>query len=229
MDKGGPRRSIYSTNIASRTSSTCRWRRTSASRSRRQRQDHAVVLQPVAVRPAQPDRQGVAHQPQQAARDHPVRRRRVRLQGRREHGRRGCRAGDERQRAAGQAAHDARGGILHDFRAAGARRLHQNGHDPGRPHHRHAEPLLLGWRRQHRIRDEHHPRGRLQRHRPLLRAKHPRGQHVRLHQPSRRWRDARVRHAGDPLGHRAAHRPDGPPVGIGPRAGAAVELPQGGR
>ena len=72
-------------------------------------------------------------------------------------------------------------------------------------------------------------RGRIQRHRSLLRAEYPRGQHVHLHQPSRRRRDARVRHAGDPLGHRAAHRSDGPRTGVGPRAGAAVELSQGGR
>ena len=44
-----------------------------------ERQDHAVVLQPVAVCAAQPDRQGAAHRPQQAARDHAARRRRLRL------------------------------------------------------------------------------------------------------------------------------------------------------
>ena len=142
---------------------------------------------------------------------------------------RGRRVGNERQGAAGQAAHDTRGRVLHDLCAPGARRLHQDGHDPGRPHHRHAEPLLLGWRRQHRIRDEHHPRGRLQRHRPLLRAQHPRGQLCVYTNHPVGGADARVRHAGDPLGHRAAHRSDGPRVGFGPRAGAAVELSQGGR
>ena len=76
---------------------------------------------------------------------------------------------------------------------------------------------------------QHHPRRGYSGTGPILRTEHPRGQYVRLHQSPRRRRDARVRHAGDPLGHRAAHRPDGRPDGIGPRAGAAVELPQGRR
>jgi len=104
----------------------------------------------------------------------------------------------------------------------------QNGHDPGRPHHRHAEPFLLDGRRQHRVWDEHHPRGRLQRHRPYFVPNiHVDSMCVYTNHPSA------ARCAGS-----ACRRSTGASSStsirwltdwIGPPAGAAVELPQGGR
>ncbi len=91
----------------------------------------------------------------------PVRGRRIRLQGGREHGRRLCDHGHQSQGASGQAGDDPRGRILHNVRAAGAGGAHQDGHDRRWSHHRHAEHLFLGCRRLHRVRRQHHPSGRL--------------------------------------------------------------------
>ncbi len=63
--------------------------------------------------------------------------------------------------------------ILYNLRAAGPGGLRQAGHDPGRAHHGHAEPLLLGRGCQHRVRGECHAGRGLQRERSLLRAEHP--------------------------------------------------------
>ncbi len=57
----------------------------------------------------------------------------------------------------------------------------------------------------HGIRRKHHAGRGLLGHRAVLRAEHPRRQLLRLHKSPGGRGDARVRHAGDPLRHRAAH------------------------
>ena len=68
------------------------------------------------------------------------------------------------------------------------------------------EPLLLGWRRLHRVRRQHHPRLGLQQQRSVRRAQRQDRQLLRLHQPPGRRADARLWHARDARRAGAVHR-----------------------
>ena len=187
-----------------------------------------VVGLAVAVHPAPRLRRGAGAArpiPQGRPGGHPVRRRRVRRQGRGIDGDHRRRPGHRGAGPPGEGALDPRAGVLQHLPAPGCRGRDQGGGHEGRHDHRHRAHAVLGRRRLRRVRRQRGERRRSVGHRPLPDPQRQDRLAVRLHQPAAGRALPRVRVLRVPLRARVAHRPGWPRASGWTRWSSAARTP----